>query len=117
MRDDGRISDAPFVSTLHTPHSAALHVGFSTIYASPKRIRISRVWGEAHGYFRDDAGYRIFQRAARRGIHSMLSAMGKVNDLIHLLGISHPTYASLKVGLQSWMRLRRNYFAVRFAIA
>ena len=49
--------------------------------------------GEAHGYFRDDAGYRIFQRAARRGAHSMLSAMGKVNDLIHLLGVSYPIYA------------------------
>ena len=105
MRDDGRISDAPLVLPDYTPHSAALHVGFSTIYASPKRIRISRVGGEAHGYFRDDAGYRIFQRAARRGAHSMLSAMGKVNDLIHLLGVSHSTYASLKMGFQSLMRL------------
>ena len=27
MGDDGRISDAPSVSTLHPPHSASLHVG------------------------------------------------------------------------------------------
>ena len=27
MGDDGRISEAPSVSTLHTPHSASLHVG------------------------------------------------------------------------------------------
>ena len=43
MGDDGRISDVPFVSPFYAPHSAALHVGFSTIYASPKRIRILRV--------------------------------------------------------------------------
>ena len=36
--NDGRISDAPFVSPFYAPHSASLHVGFSTIYASPKRI-------------------------------------------------------------------------------
>ena len=40
----------------------------------------------------------------------MLSAMGKVSDLIHLLGVSYPTYASLKVGLQSLLRLRRAIF-------
>ncbi|MBD5323409.1 MAG: hypothetical protein HDS02_01015 [Bacteroides sp.] len=45
MIDDGRISEAPFVLPDYTPHSASLHVGFSTIYASPKRIRILRVWG------------------------------------------------------------------------
>ena len=45
MKNDGRISEAPFVSPFYAPHSASLHVGFSTIYASPKRIRILRVWG------------------------------------------------------------------------
>ncbi len=29
-----------FVSPFYAPHSVSLHVGFSTIYASPKRIRI-----------------------------------------------------------------------------
>ena len=43
MIDDGRISEAPFVLPDYTPHSASLHVRFSTIYASPKRIRILRV--------------------------------------------------------------------------
>ena len=43
MGNDGRISDAPFVLLFYAPHSASLHVGFSTIYASPKRIRILRV--------------------------------------------------------------------------
>ncbi|MBD5244791.1 MAG: hypothetical protein HDS57_04920 [Barnesiella sp.] len=38
MGDDGRIFEAPFVSPFYAPHSASLHVGFSTIYASPKRI-------------------------------------------------------------------------------
>ena len=27
MGDDGRISDAPFVSPFYAPHSASLHVG------------------------------------------------------------------------------------------
>ena len=38
MGNDGRIFDAPFVSPFYAPHSASLQVGFSTIYASPKRI-------------------------------------------------------------------------------
>ena len=45
MGNDGRISEAPFVSPFYAPHSASLHVGFSTIYASPKRIRILRIGG------------------------------------------------------------------------
>ena len=40
MIDDGRISEAAFVSPFYAPHSASLNVGFSTIYTSPKRICI-----------------------------------------------------------------------------
>ncbi|MBD5374803.1 MAG: hypothetical protein HDR77_04930 [Bacteroides sp.] len=43
MGDDGRISEAPFVSTLHTPHSAAMHVGL----LAKSLLRSSVGWDDA----------------------------------------------------------------------
>ena len=49
----------------------------------------------------------------------MLSAMGKVNDLIHLLGVSYPIYAlsRLRWDFRDCCVYDANYSADRFAVS
>ena len=43
MGDDGRISEAPFVSPFYAPHSASLHVGL--LAKSLLRSSVGGQWG------------------------------------------------------------------------